>query len=65
MWSEVLGSTEFDGSTRFFDAGGTSAMVLQVGERLRARLGLPELSVVDLFEHCTPDTLTEFLAERV
>ncbi|MFC3965371.1 amino acid adenylation domain-containing protein [Nocardia jiangsuensis] len=65
VWSEVLGSTEFDGSTRFFDAGGTSAMVLQVGERLRARLGLPELSVVDLFEHCTPDTLTEFLAERV
>ncbi|UGT62037.1 non-ribosomal peptide synthetase [Nocardia asteroides] len=64
VWSEVLGSTEFDGSTRFFDAGGTSAMVLQVGERLRARLGLPELSVVDLFEHCTPDTLTEFLAER-
>ncbi|MEV0355066.1 amino acid adenylation domain-containing protein [Nocardia sp. NPDC050697] len=65
VWSEVLGSTAFDGSTRFFDAGGTSAMVLQVGERLRARLGLPELSVVDLFEHCTPDTLTEFLAERV
>lgn len=65
VWTEVLGSADFDGSTRFFDAGGTSAMVLQLGERLRARLGLPELSVVDLFEHCTPDALTEFLAERV
>ncbi|MBO0855675.1 MAG: non-ribosomal peptide synthetase, partial [Nocardia sp.] len=65
VWTEVLGTSDFEGTTRFFDAGGTSAMVLQVGERLRTRLGLAELDVVDLFEHCTPDTLSGFLADKV
>lgn len=65
VWSEVLGNADFDGSTRFFDAGGNSAMIIQVGERLRTRLGVSELEVVDLFEYCTPDSLAGFLAAKV
>ncbi|MFB7723211.1 amino acid adenylation domain-containing protein [Nocardia sp. NPDC056100] len=65
IWADVLDGAEFDGSTRFFDAGGTSAMVIQVGERLRARLGVTDIHVVDLFEYCTPESLTGFLVEKV
>lgn len=65
VWTDVLGTAEFDGNTRFFDVGGTSAMVLQVGERLRARLGVTDLDVVDLFEHSTPNALAEFLSRKV
>ncbi|NLE79634.1 MAG: amino acid adenylation domain-containing protein [Rhodococcus sp.] len=65
VWTEVLGTSDFDGSTRFFDVGGTSAMVLQMGEQLRMRLGVTDLDVVDLFEHSTPNTLSEFLSGKV
>ncbi|MGC0366679.1 amino acid adenylation domain-containing protein [Rhodococcus sp. 27YEA15] len=65
VWVEVLGSDDFDGSTRFFDAGGNSASLLQVRERLHARIADIDLEMVDLFEHCTPDLLTSYLSNRV
>lgn len=64
VWREVLGTDQIVGTTSFFDAGGTSAMVLRMGSRLRARLELDELSVVDLFEHYTPQKLSEFLTTK-
>lgn len=64
VWAEVLGTSDFTPTTNFFDAGGTSAMVLQVGDRLRKRVKVTGIDVVDLFEHHTPAALAQLLNER-
>lgn len=63
IWRDVLGSDDFDGSTRFFEAGGSSALLLRVGGEIRSRLDITDFDVVDLFEYCTPDSLSEFLED--
>ncbi|KAA0024852.1 amino acid adenylation domain-containing protein [Antrihabitans cavernicola] len=63
IWRDVLGNDDFDGSTRFFEAGGSSVLLLRVREEIRSRLGITDFDVVDLFEYCTPDSLSEFLDE--
>ncbi len=65
VWAEVLGTESFTPTTNFFDAGGTSAMVLQVGDRLRERFGVQGIDVVDLFEHHTPTDLARLVRERM
>jgi hypothetical protein len=61
IWADVLGHRRFDRHTRFFDAGGSSALLLSVSHEVRTRLRVNDLDVVDLFEHCTPATLAAFL----
>ncbi|GGT44147.1 hypothetical protein GCM10010207_50470 [Streptomyces atratus] len=39
VWTEVLGITDIDATTSFFDAGGDSLTAMQVVSRLRARHG--------------------------
>ncbi|GGN93885.1 hypothetical protein GCM10011579_092820 [Streptomyces albiflavescens] len=39
VWTEVLGTTDIDAATPFFDAGGDSLTAMQVVSRLRARHG--------------------------
>lgn len=39
VWAEVLGTTDIDAATPFFDAGGDSLTAMQVVSRLRARHG--------------------------
>ncbi|WP_413754050.1 amino acid adenylation domain-containing protein [Streptomyces sp. R-74717] len=39
VWAEVLGITDLDAATPFFDAGGDSLTAMQVVSRLRARHG--------------------------
>ncbi|MBX5331892.1 amino acid adenylation domain-containing protein [Rhodococcus fascians] len=65
VWADALGSDDFGPTTNFFDAGGTSALVLQVGQKLRQLLDVDDLDVVDLFEHHTPAALTELLTEKI
>lgn len=64
-WADALGHSDFGDDDRFFDAGGTSALVISVSQMLEARLGLEEFDVVDFFDHPTPRSLTEFLAAEV
>jgi amino acid adenylation domain-containing protein len=61
VWADVLGHRHFDRDTRFFDAGGSSALLLRVSQEVRTRLRVNDLDVVDLFEHCTPAALAAFL----
>ena len=61
VWADVLGHRHFDRDTRFFDAGGSSALLLRVSHEVRTRLRVNDLDVVDLFEHCTPAALAAFL----
>lgn len=63
IWCDVLGRSDFDGSTRFFDAGGSSALLLRVRDEIQSRLALTDFDAIDLFEYCTPDSLSEFLDE--
>ncbi|MFI0908757.1 amino acid adenylation domain-containing protein, partial [Streptomyces sioyaensis] len=65
IWTEVLGRTDLDRTTNFFDAGGDSLLLLRVHSKLgqsvpRAR----ELSPVDLFEFPTIGSLAELLTAR-
>lgn len=61
VWADVLGHRRFDRDTRFFDAGGSSALLLRVSHELRNRVRVDDLNVIDLFEHCTPAALATFL----
>jgi amino acid adenylation domain-containing protein len=61
VWADVLGHRHFDRDTRFFDAGGSSALLLSVSHEVRTRLQVDDLDVIDLFEHCTPAALAAFL----
>jgi hypothetical protein len=65
IWVDVLGHRRFDRHTRFFDAGGSSALLLSVSHEVRTRLRVNDLDVVDLFEHCTPAALAAFLHQPV
>jgi amino acid adenylation domain-containing protein len=51
-WCEVLGVTSVDPHTRFFDAGGTSLMLLRLERELASR-GLGMLGLPELFRHPT------------
>jgi amino acid adenylation domain-containing protein len=61
VWADVLGHRHFDRDTRFFDAGGSSALLLGVSHEVQTRLRVDDLNVIDLFEHCTPAALATFL----
>jgi hypothetical protein len=63
VWADVLGHRCFDRDTRFFDAGGSSALLLGVIHEMQARLRVDHLDVIDLFEHCTPAALATFLSQ--
>ncbi|MBT2263387.1 non-ribosomal peptide synthetase [Rhodococcus erythropolis] len=61
-WESALESSDFDDNTRFFDAGGTSQLVVAILHRLRQELDFPDLDVVDLFEHTTIHALSTYIA---
>ena len=63
IWADVLGHGDFGPDTRFFEAGGTSAALVAVSRRLRTRLDVESIDIVDLFEHCTPASLAGYLAD--
>ncbi|MFP4681982.1 MAG: acyl carrier protein [Chitinispirillaceae bacterium] len=50
LWKEVLGEGTFAPSTVFFEAGGTSLLIVRLANLIRERTGL-DLPVVQLFEH--------------
>ena len=52
VWHEVLGNPWADVGSNFFDAGGTSFLLLDVAVRLEAELGV-EIPVLTLLEHPT------------
>lgn len=64
-WTEALGHSDFGDDDRFFDAGGTSALVVSVAMMLETRLGLDDFNVVDFFDHPTPRSLAAFLTSEV
>jgi hypothetical protein len=52
IWSEVLGTTDFDADASFFDVGGNSMLLLKLFNRLAA--AFPErFTVADLFSRHT------------
>jgi amino acid adenylation domain-containing protein len=65
VWADVLGHRRFDRDTRFFDAGGSSALLLGVSHEVQTRLRVDDLNVIDLFEYCTPAALATYLHQPV
>lgn len=62
VWRGVLGRVTIGPDTNFFDIGGHSLAILQVQERLSARLGR-RIPVVDLFRHPTVRALAAHLQD--
>ena len=54
IWSQVIGAPSVGENDNFFDVGGTSLHVLDIFTRLVEEFDIPNLSVIDLFEHSTP-----------
>lgn len=61
IWRDILRCDAAPGpDENFFDAGGDSLRLLAVHSRLREQLGA-DVSVTDLFEHCTIRKLAAFI----
>jgi amino acid adenylation domain-containing protein len=60
IWQELLGQARFGVNDNFFEAGGSSLLVLQMQTRLTALLGRG-LPIIDLFRYPTIHSLAEFL----
>lgn len=63
VWRELLG-TEVGRTTNFFDAGGTSFLLVEMQEKLAAATGR-RIGLGDLFDHPTIAAMTTLLTERV
>ena len=57
IWKQVIGAPSVEESDNFFDVGGTSLHVLDIFTRLVEEFDIPNLSVIDLFEHSSPAAL--------
>jgi acyl-coenzyme A synthetase/AMP-(fatty) acid ligase len=61
IWQRVLGLDRIGINDNFFEAGGTSLLVLKLRDQMEVRLGQP-VSVADLFQHPTIRHFAEHLA---
>jgi amino acid adenylation domain-containing protein len=63
IWQEILGTPDVGLQTNFFDHGGHSLLLLRVQDRIQNDLGV-EVSVTDLFNHPTVETLAGRLTQQ-
>jgi amino acid adenylation domain-containing protein len=63
IWRDVLGVDAIDCDANFFDAGGSSLLLIEAHAKLQSRLGAP-LSITALFEHPSVRALARSLAVR-
>jgi acyl carrier protein len=63
VWQEVLRLESVDIFDNFFDLGGNSLLMIQVHDKLRERFRF-ELSVVELFEYPSINSLAEHLSRQ-
>jgi amino acid adenylation domain-containing protein len=59
IWQQVLGATDISLDDNFFELGGNSLLQVEVHRRLRE--WIPELAIVELFNHTTVATLAAYL----
>ncbi len=64
IWCDVLGLDRVDVRTSFFDLGGHSLRLVKVQQRLVEQLG-SIVSVVEMFQHPTIESLAALLVSRV
>jgi len=62
VWREILGREKIGIHENFFEAGGSSLLLVQVHARLKRALGR-EITMVQLFRHPTIQALARFLEE--
>lgn len=60
IWQELLQSNAIGLKTNFFDHGGHSLLLLRVQDRIKQQTGI-DVTVVDLFNHPTVETLAHRL----
>ncbi|MDO6730123.1 LLM class flavin-dependent oxidoreductase [Marinovum sp. 2_MG-2023] len=63
IWRATLGVADISPSSNFFDLGGHSLLAVQVHRELRKELGLPRLSIADVFGFPTLAGLTARIGE--
>jgi amino acid adenylation domain-containing protein len=62
IWQDILAISDVGLQTNFFDHGGHSLLLLRVQDRIKDDLGI-EVSVTDLFNHPTVETLAGRLTQ--
>jgi len=63
IWAEVLKVDQPGIEDNFFDIGGNSLSIIQVGSRLNTTLGV-NIPVVTMFKYPTINALAEYLSEE-
>jgi acyl carrier protein len=63
IWRDILETADIGLQTNFFDHGGHSLLLLRVQDRIKDDLGV-EVSVTDLFNHPTVESLASRLSQH-
>ncbi len=63
IWQKVLGVSQVGIEDSFFDLGGNSLKIIQVGSEIKENLG-KELTTVNLFTYPTIHSLAEFISHQ-
>ncbi|MEV0190666.1 amino acid adenylation domain-containing protein [Kitasatospora purpeofusca] len=61
VWTEVLGTDDFDVDEAFFDVGGDSLTLAMVRTRLERRLGTRPITLAELYRYPTVQSLAQHL----
>ncbi|MFJ4798725.1 amino acid adenylation domain-containing protein [Kitasatospora purpeofusca] len=61
VWTEVLGTDDFDFDEAFFDVGGDSLTLAMVRTRLERRLGTRPIALAELYRYPTVQSLAQHL----
>eukprot|EP00939_MAST-03C_sp_MAST-3C-sp1_P000987 g987.t1 len=64
VWREVLGQEDLDAEDNFFDVGGQSLLASTLAGHLNARLGLDDVSVMDIYSNPTVVSLVRFVESK-
>jgi acyl transferase domain-containing protein len=65
IWEQTIGVTEIGLDNTLFELGGSSLHVPEIHQRVTDLFDVPELGMIDVFNHPTPRTYTTRLVELI
>lgn len=64
IWSAMLGVPQVGSKDSFFDLGGHSLLAVQAHREIREKLGVPKLTIIDIFRAPTLGALSKIVAQK-
>lgn len=65
QWEQVIQTSDIGLDDNFFDVGGTSMHIVDIHSSIVDHFDLPELQLIDMFEHTTLRTLAAHIGQAL